>query len=383
MADIRLQVVAFQMRAQRTAQVMRGRGLTKPADVVAPALDGQQRRVPDRARVHLAALEAELAGRKLGLLEHPVDGLEVEFRGQVQHREIFVVERLDLARLGLLAIGEVLIQLLVLLAVAVHVHRHEGEQLHETRVDLAPRAPETQRHGADHRALEPLHRLLVRQIVDRGRAFAHIDRPRHQDQRARRRRVAVLGHHCGCGKRLHAGLAHREHMRPRADLFHEADQIGDVILDTEAARRQRRVAGIRPVGDVDVMVAQQRAHRARQQRGEMARERRRHQHLRQRRVEVAREMQQPAEGQLERYLLAHRPLAPVDLHRADAEARPVMAEAEAGDHLEPRRLRADQLREGAAGLGGEGEREMGGGAKRGENIIKRLVGCVKHGDSPR
>ena len=44
------------------------------------------------------------------------------------------------------------------------------------------------------------------------------------------------------------------------------------------------VARVVPVGDVDVLVGEQRAHGAAQQRGEVARERRDQEHLRQRRA---------------------------------------------------------------------------------------------------
>ena len=76
MADIGLQVMALQMRAQRAAEIVRGGGLAERADVVAAALDGQQRRVADRARIDLAAAIGEVAGGQLGLLEDAVDGLD-------------------------------------------------------------------------------------------------------------------------------------------------------------------------------------------------------------------------------------------------------------------------------------------------------------------
>ena len=47
-----------------------------------------------------AAAIGEGAGGELGPLEDPVDRLEVEFLGQVEHREILVVEVLDLLRLA-------------------------------------------------------------------------------------------------------------------------------------------------------------------------------------------------------------------------------------------------------------------------------------------
>ncbi len=45
--------------------------------------------------------------------------------------------------LSVLALGEVLHQLHVLLDVAFEIHRDEGGQLHEARIDLAERAART------------------------------------------------------------------------------------------------------------------------------------------------------------------------------------------------------------------------------------------------
>ena len=117
---------------------MRRRRLAERADVVAPAFDGQQRGVADRAGIDLAAAIGEVAGREFGLLEDPVDRLDVEFLGEVEHGEILVVEGLDLLGLGGLARRQVLVELLVRVAVALHVHRHEGGELQEARIDRGP-----------------------------------------------------------------------------------------------------------------------------------------------------------------------------------------------------------------------------------------------------
>ena len=109
--------------------------------------------------------------------------------------------------------------------------------------------------------------------------------------------------------------------RAGADLLEEADQVADVVLDAEAAGLDGHVAGVVPVGDVDVVVAEQHLDRAAQQRREMAGERRGDQHARLGGVDVLGEMQQAAEGQVERDLLGHRHLAVADRHRRDVEAR--------------------------------------------------------------
>jgi hypothetical protein len=81
----------------------------------------------------------------------------------------------------------------------------------------------------------------------------------------------------------------------------EFDRVADVVVELEAALRQRHHARVDPVGDVDGVVGQQRMHRVAQQRGVVARQRCEHQHhrivatVRKRVGEQALELEQPAE----------------------------------------------------------------------------------------
>ena len=71
------------------------------------------------------------AERQCIFLKHQAHGLEVEFRRQVEHGEIFVVERLRDLRLLVLALGEIVVELAMGLHVALDVHAHECGELHE------------------------------------------------------------------------------------------------------------------------------------------------------------------------------------------------------------------------------------------------------------
>jgi hypothetical protein len=44
-------------------------------------------------------------------------------------------------------------------------------------------------------------------------------------------------------------------MRAGTDCFDEADQMRDIFIEAETAIAQRDIAGVMPVGDVDIMVA--------------------------------------------------------------------------------------------------------------------------------
>ena len=67
-------------------------------------------------------------------------------------------------------------------------------------------------------------------------------------------------------------------MGARPDRLEEADEVLDVLVEAEAAVLERHIARVVPVGDVDVVVGQHRAHGAAQQRREMARQRRHQEH---------------------------------------------------------------------------------------------------------
>jgi 2-keto-3-deoxy-L-rhamnonate aldolase RhmA len=139
-------------------------------------------------------------------------------------------------------------------------------------------------------------------------------------------RVVVLCHQGHRGQRRHAGLAHRHQVGAGAKQFSEGDDMLDVLVQAEAAFGQWHLAGVAPVGDVDVVVGQQGAGGVAQQRGEVARQRCHDQHLGPAGVDrvaqvVADEALQRAEGFVVHRHLAHRHLALAHTHRFDAERR--------------------------------------------------------------
>ena len=97
------QKVPALLRRQSAGEPVRGLGLSDASDVVLLALDRHQGDVPHRLGTDLpAAVAIESPGHK-PLLEHPLDGLEVEFAGQVHDREILVIE--PAMRIGAVAVA--------------------------------------------------------------------------------------------------------------------------------------------------------------------------------------------------------------------------------------------------------------------------------------
>ena len=116
-----------------------------------------------------------------------------------------------------------------------------------------------------------------------------------------------------------------------ADRLDELDHVFYVVVEAKAAVFERHVAGVVPVGDVDVMVLQQGAGGFAQQGGEMAGQRRHQQH---RRVVAAAgdrffEVEQAAEGQGEHHVFLDRRGLAVHHHRAYAVGRPGVGQAHA------------------------------------------------------
>ena len=161
--------------------------------------------------------------------------------------------------------------------------------------------------------------------------------PGHQRHAARLRRVVVLGHDGDGGQHLHAGLADGDDVRARPHRLEEPDDVVDVVVEAEGAVGERDVAGIVPVGDVDVVVGEQRPDRVAQQRGEMAGQRRDDQHARLRALDVLAEAQQRAERRLQDASSRHGDLAVADRDRPDAVGRAVVGQAGAREQLAGRR----------------------------------------------
>ena len=98
---------------------MGGQGLPDRTDVVLLAFHRKQHGALDRGRLDLAALIGEFAERQRVILEHQLDSLEIKFRREIEHGKIFVVERLGLGDLGLLALGDILVEFAMRLDVAL------------------------------------------------------------------------------------------------------------------------------------------------------------------------------------------------------------------------------------------------------------------------
>ena len=133
--------------------------------------------------------------------------------------------------------------------VVAEVHRHEAGELEEARINLPPRARIDIGTVAMTFFSNQAKRPLRRDRVDLGRRLAGVDRPAHHGQRL----AAATGFLSApisavAAKAGTDGLAHGEHVRRLpvlADMLEELDQIIDVIVEIEAARRSAAPASRR------------------------------------------------------------------------------------------------------------------------------------------
>jgi hypothetical protein len=274
---------------------------------------------------------------------------------------------------------------------AVEVHRHEAGKLQETRIDPAHETEIGKRDRDDHVLLEPVERLLMGQIVRLFRVLGGVDGRAHQGHRGGAGRVVVLGHHRGGGEHRDARLADRHDRDPLtlgAEELTEFNEIVDVVVEVEPPFRQRHVAGVDPVGDVDVMFRQHRLDRAAEQGGEMAGHRRDDQNLGIaapfRRIGVAAEMQQVAKGFLQHHLLDDGDVATLHLDRLDPELRLAVAAGGVDEHLAGggHRAGADG---GSVGIHWISQRLMAylrHSAQRRDGCVRDLIRVVKHVGPP-
>ena len=168
-------------------------------------------------------------------------------------------------------------------------------------------------------------------------------------------------------------------MRAGAQLLHELDEVVDVVVEPEGTGFERHVARVVPVGDVDVVVRQQRANGVAQQRGEVARQRRHDQHARLRDVDVLLEPQQGAERQRQHRLLGHLDLAVTDRDGRNTVLGAGVGQPGAGDQL----VGGGQVaNDGDIALDAPGtehrQRLAGQGLGRLDQVVVGLIGEVEH-----
>jgi hypothetical protein len=144
------------------------------------------------------------------------------------------------------------------------------------------------------------------------------DRAGHQRETRRLEPVAVARHDRGRRERRDGRLADGDDVAFLADEAHEVDEVAGIILEREVAVLELHVPRVDPVGDVDLVVAEQRADSAAQQGREMAGHGRDQKNLRIVLAASFAEMEQLAERRPQHASLFDRDRRAVDVDAVDA-----------------------------------------------------------------
>src|SRR5690606_33024549 len=91
-ADALLDIVESIISRHGGTQVVGRFGLTKPRDVVAFALNGEQGCAPDLAAIHALSPVRQRALRQPVVLEDGLDGMQIELSGEIHYGQILFVE---------------------------------------------------------------------------------------------------------------------------------------------------------------------------------------------------------------------------------------------------------------------------------------------------
>jgi hypothetical protein len=147
----------------------------------------------------------------------------------------------------------------------VEVHADEAVELQKARIDFAHHARMRERHLGDDVAAEPVDAAVLGQLVDGGRvARVSIGPP------IRSSNAAHTGSRSASIRATAASTGtdgwHTRQMTIAAERMQDRDDVVDVVVEIEAAFGERHHARVHPVGDVDVMVRQERFDGAAQQR---------------------------------------------------------------------------------------------------------------------
>src|SRR6516165_5532079 len=109
----------------------------------------------------------------------------------------------------------------VRLDVAIEIHRHEGAELDETRINPAPAAFVAAGYAGDQVALKPLDRFTGGKLVDLRRIDASVDGAGHQRHAPWLGGASRVGHDGNSRQNLHARLTNGNHVGAPPEMLQE------------------------------------------------------------------------------------------------------------------------------------------------------------------
>ena len=98
-----------------------------------------------------------------------IDRLQIEFRGQIHDRPVFVIEFAVFSCGITVAADEMIEKLQMRVDVTIDIHRHKARKLQKARIDIPSTSRVTKGHDADAILRKPCTATLLHQKIDLGR----------------------------------------------------------------------------------------------------------------------------------------------------------------------------------------------------------------------
>ena len=248
-------------------------------NIVLLAFDGFDGDCGDLTHIDFVTRDDKFVFGDFALFEDAVHGRQIEFCGHVHDSEIFVVEFVVLVMIASLVFGDAGNLIGEGFGVFLGVHGDKGGELQKARINLAANAFIFEADPLDHAFFELAHCDAAAKVCDVCGRCIGVNGAADERERAGLRFGLFLGE-IGCGCECERDrLAHGDHMRVGAKFFHEVNEIEGVVLDIKLAFRDGNVAGVVPICDVDLTVADQALYGGAQERGIVARHRGNDQYL--------------------------------------------------------------------------------------------------------
>ena len=166
MSDTLLQMIFLHSVRKFRRDIQRRFGLANPRNVVQFALNAKERCIGNIFGHDRMPTVHHFPFGQCMVLKNNLNRLKIELCRQVHHCAVFLVKRALPVGGVVIALDEMLEQLVIRRQVAVEIHGNEIRQLHEPGIDLAERARIWRRHIDHHITLKPFDIVLFGELID-------------------------------------------------------------------------------------------------------------------------------------------------------------------------------------------------------------------------